>query len=339
MTQALPPITPDQIAVICPTKDRPQSVARLLDCLRQSTIKPAQILIADGGHNLKKLTNSYKKYLNITCLYCPQAGQILQRNYAHQHLKEEIRLVIHLDDSFSFEEDALGLMLKAWNKAQNAGRKKPLGGAAFNVVDFAIKTDSIFRRLFFFANEPRGVVNISGYNTRFCTAEKTHNTEWLAGGSTVWAREIIDTIPHPMSFATRWATCEDVMFSYPLRHRYRMIVVAEATIRYNETVGEMNSVNKKSEKKTSFRQNFFYGISFVVMRYYFVRQNDNLSILAFIWMTLGILSGHLLLGLTKSPSRLGVFIGGMDGLGRVIVNFLTRQDSDKPARNLIHIKR
>ena len=46
-------ITPEQIAIICPTKDQPKKVIRLLGCIARSEVKPAQVLIADGGHNLE----------------------------------------------------------------------------------------------------------------------------------------------------------------------------------------------------------------------------------------------------------------------------------------------
>lgn len=87
----LPDITPDQIAVICPTKDQPEKVKRLLTCLAASTIKPGQVLIADGGHNLRPVIKVYKDYLNLTCLYCPKVGQVLQRSYAHSKFLSKIK--------------------------------------------------------------------------------------------------------------------------------------------------------------------------------------------------------------------------------------------------------
>lgn len=321
------PVTADQLAVICPTKDQPRKVERLLDCLMASEIKPAQVLIADGGHNLKPVTAPYEKSLNLQCLYCPQPGQILQRIHAHGELDPAIRLVIHLDDDITFPPDALAIMLAFWNKEQSKPGK-PLAGAAFNITDLPHLKNSIFRKLFFLSTEPRGQVSPAGYAAHFSPATKTHEVEWLIGGATAWAREVIDAHTHPMAFPTRWAVCEDLIYSYPLRHHHRLMIVHDAVMFHNETYASM-----------SFRQGVFYGVSSVIMRYHFTRQHRNLSTMAFIWMTLGVLGGQLAKGLMGSPRHLGLFSGGVEGLVRAIVNRLTFRDSTPLARSLATRKR
>lgn len=327
----LPDITPDQIAVICPTKDQPKKVKRLLTCLAASTIKPGQVLIADGGHNLKSVVKPFATALNLTCLYCPQAGQILQRNHAHNKLNPEIKLVIHLDDDITFDKDALGVMLDYWNAQDehnaNTPNYKPLGGASFNLVDIVPLQSSFIRTLFFLSTEPKGHVSTAGYAAPFCPANKTHEVEWLIGGATVWQRELIDLHRHPMSFSTRWAVCEDLMFSYPLRQTHRLMVVHDAVMMHNDTYSQM-----------SFKQGIFYGISSVVMRYHFIRQHHSLHTLAFIWMTLGVLAGQLALGLMGSRRHLGLFIGGIEGLGRAIWTSIRRRDSTPLAMSMNHRK-
>lgn len=319
-------ITPDQIAVICPTKDQPEKVKRLLSCLTASSVKPGQVLIADGGHNLKPITTPFEKALNLTCLYCPEAGQILQRNYAHSKLGPNIALVIHIDDDISFDQDALKVMLDFWNHKDQT--QKPLGGASFNVVDISRLKPSLFRTIFFLGTEPKGHVSKAGYAAPFCPSDKTHEVEWLLGGATVWRRDVIDNHRHPMSFPTRWAVCEDLMFSYQLRQDYQLMVVHDAKMRHNDTYSEM-----------SFKQGLFYGVSSVIMRYHFNRLNQNLSFLAFIWMTLGVLAGQALRGIIGSPRHLGLFVGGIEGLMRAILNKATFQDSTGLAKSLAKRKR
>ncbi|MCE2517551.1 MAG: glycosyltransferase family 2 protein [Alphaproteobacteria bacterium] len=320
-------ITADQIAVICPTKDQPKKVERLLDCLVASDLEPAQVLIADGGHNLKPVTAPYENLLNLRCLYCPDPGQILQRNYAHRHLDPGIKLVMHLDDDITFPPGTLGKMLDYWN-ANAATGDKPLAGASFNLMDVAAVRNSIFRKMMFLSTEPRGHVSKAGYAAPFCPATTTHDVEWLLGGATVWRRDIIDSHRHPMSFPTRWAVCEDLMFSYPLRTSHRMAVVHDAEMFHNDTYRQM-----------SFRQGMFYGVSSVIMRYHFTRQHSALSSLAFIWMTLGVLAGQLARGLMGSRRHLGLFTGGMEGLLRAVGNRLSNGDSTPLAKSLARRKR
>ncbi len=320
-------ITPNQVAIICPTKDQPQKVSRMLECIARSEVKPAQVLIADGGNNLNSLVKELELSLNVVCLYCPEAGQILQRNFAHQYLNREIKLVIHLDDDITFEIDAIGKMINYWNEAQNIDGK-PLAGASFNIINMVPLKNSIFRRIMLLGTEPKGGVSISGYAAPYNPIEQTTEVGWLVGGATAWSREVIDTYPHPLSFATHWAVCEDLIFSYPLSESHRLMAVNEAQVFHNEQYQQM-----------SMRQGIFYGVSSVLMRYHFVRQQKSLNNYAFIWMTLGVLTGQLAIGATGSKRHLGLFLGGWEGLVRAVFNLITFQDSTKLAKSLALRKR
>ncbi len=308
----IPPITIDQVAIICPTKDRPDKVTQLLNSIAKSTVHPAQVLIADGGHNLKPITKAFEDRLNITCLYCPEAGQVLQRNFAHRHLAPAIRLVIHIDDDITVEKNGFSNMLDFWNDEHNK-TGKPLGGAAFNLVDLPMHKNSIFRKIMFLETEPKGMITAGGSNTPLYPTHANVAVNWLLGGATVWRRDILDSYKHPMSFATRWATSEDVMFSYPLHTSHRLMVVESAVMYFNDAYNELN-----------FRQGVFYGVSGVLMRYFFVCQHRELSTLAFLWMSLGIMLGQLyraIMGGGYNP--LGLFVGHLEGVTRVLFSLIT----------------
>ncbi len=324
----LPLITPEQIAIICPTKDRPGKVKRMLKSIVESTVHPGQVLIADGGHNLAPITKTFEDILNITCLYCPEPGQILQRNFAHQHLNAAIRLVIHMDDDITTEKATLSNMLTFWNDEQNKTPNKPLGGVSFNLVDLPVRKNSIFLKALFLSTEPVGSVSVAGGNARLCPTYENIEVEWLLGGATAWARDVIDGHKHPMSFKTRWATCEDVMFSYPMRSSYRMMVAASATMLYNDEYNQLN-----------LRQGIFYGVSDILMRYYFICQHQNLSALAFLWMNLGVAGGYLACAITgkgrgKPLHNLGLSIGHFEGLIRVIFSLISSKDQLEHAKRL-----
>ena len=311
----IPPITADEIAIICPTKERPDKVARLLGCIADSQLKPGQVLIADGGHNLKPITKPFEDRLNVTCLYCPRWGSVLQRNFAYQHLSPSIKLVIHIDDEITFEDDSLGNMLDFWNGDHNKVGK-PLGGASFNLADIPRQKNSIFRKMMLVSAEPKGAVTAAGYGAPYCPADDTMAVSWLLGGATVWRRDILDSYKHPMSFESHWAGSEDVMFSYPLRLNYRLMVVKNALMYYNDT---------NNEKK--FNHGIFFFFFCVLSRYYFVCHTKELSTLAFLWMTIGAMLGQAILGSRRN--RLGLFIGQLEGLTRVLFSLI----SLKPRRD------
>ena len=152
-----PPFKNEDIAIICATKNQPDNIVRMLDSIVNSGINVGQIIISDGGKNLKKVIDSYKNKLKIECIYSPIVGQVLQRSYAHTFLHKRIRLVLHFDDDITLEKDALNKMILFWNNAENH-RGKPLAGASFNLINSPKIHNSIFRKLFLIGTEPKGSV-------------------------------------------------------------------------------------------------------------------------------------------------------------------------------------
>ena len=320
-------ISAHQVAIICPTKDRPENVTRLLSCIANLDEKPGQILVADGGCNLNAITESYRKQLNLTCLYCPQAGQIFQRNHAHQHLNGSIKLVLHIDDDHTFAANFMTCLIKVWNReAVKPGRS--LAGISVNVTNTPRLTNDLFCKIFLRSTKSHGGVSIAGYASPLGHVQVDHDVEWLAGGSTAWSRDIIDKHPHPISFPMSWAICEDVIYSYPLHRNYRLIATARVLCLHNDTYKHM-----------SLQQGIFYGVSSAIMRYHFVRQHDELKTWAYLWMTLGILIGNLAKGLLFSPQHLGLFLGGLNGFARVLLCCLFNCDSSILAKALAKRKR
>ena len=310
----MPNYCANQFAVICATKDKHDSVRALLSCLSIQSKKPGQIIIADGGHNLKPLVAEFYEKVDVECLYCPQAGQILQRNFALQHLHQHIKVVIYLDDDHSFDEGFISGFVEAWKNESKVG-EKPLGGMNCSTYNLRSFKGGLIRRLFFLTTPQKGQVSCSGFATPVGPVDEAVEVEWLFGGATAWCRDILDRHPHPLSFPTIWATCEDVMFSYPLGKKYRLLVTEKASTFHFENYNEM-----------SYRQAKFYGLSAAIMRYHFVRQNDDLLPLAYFWMTLAVVLGNFGKSLFGSRRHLGLFVGGLRGLcAATVCTILNRQ--------------
>lgn len=317
------PITEQNVAIICPTKNQPNKVVRLLGSIARLDEKPHQVIIADGGCNLKPVITPFFKELNLICLYCPEAGQILQRNHAHKYLDKNIHLVVHLDDDITLSNDSLQKMIMFWNE-ESKNQAEPLAGASFNIDDAPPIISSAVRKLFFLQTKRAGQVSKAGYAAPFVPTELNMRTYWLLGGATAWSRDIIDTCPHPIDFPTKWASCEDLMYSFPLSQKYRLMVVANANVCHNETYS-----------KISFRQGIFYGLTSTIMRYYFVHQNPNLKTWAYIWMTIGVIAGNLGRGLAGSQRHLGLCLGSIHGLVNAIACILVNGDRRALAKLLI----
>lgn len=319
-------ITAQNVAIICPTKNQPDKVLRLLGSITQLDEKPHQVIIADGGQNLQPILTRFTEQLNLICLYCPKAGQILQRNHAHKYLDKNIQLVVHLDDDITLNHDSLRKMIFFWNK-ESKNQATPLAGASFNIKDAPELRSSILRNLFFLQTKPAGYVSKAGYAAPFAPTKANMQTSWLLGGATAWSRSIIETCPHPINFPTKWAVCEDLMYSYPLGRKYRLMVVADANAYHNETYSKM-----------TFRQGMFYGLSGAIMRYHFVSQSPGLKFWAFSWMSFGLILGNLCKGVMNSPRHLGLCFGITLGLSRVLVANILDQDSTNLAKQLYSVR-
>ena len=304
-----------EIAIVCPTKNQHRNVDRLLVSLRQQTQKPFQIIICESGLSKPDIIKKHLNDLNIVYLNSPKMGQVLQRNYAYRHLDKKIKVVINMDDDITLCHDSLEKFLLCWNIEKDK-TGLPLGGMSFNIVDAEIPKYSIFRKLFYMSVSEKGGVSDSGYAATYFPVSEVMNTKWLVGGVTGWARSLIENHDHPIDFSTRWAVCEDLIYSYPLHRSHRLLVAKDARVNHNQTYSEM-----------SLKRGIYYGLSQVVMRFYFVSINEDLSKPLFLWMTLGQLLGYMLMGVRGDRRSLGFFLGGMKGL---ILCLLTVFDSKSP---------
>ena len=315
-------LTAKNVAIICPTKNQPEKVLRLLSSVAELDISPHQVIIADGGHDLKRRLVPHTTVLNLTCLYSPEPGQILQRNHALGFLDDEIRLVLYLDDDMTLDRNSLTKILAFWN-FESGKKERLLAGVSLNVVDLPKLRPSLIRKLFFLQLEPAGGVSKSGYCIPYAPTQKSIETSWLLGGATLWSRDILEKYRHPINFPTRWAVCEDLMYSFPLSRNYRLMVAADAHAYHNETYSEL-----------SFKQGVFYGLSGAIMRYHFIKQNDGFKTWAYLWMTIGIIVGNLVRGVLGSPRHLGLCLGGVRGLILTLKCSLLKQDSVTLAKSL-----
>ena len=238
--------------------------------------------------------------------------------------EERYPVVIYADDDNTFDTDAFDKMLDFWNThAKLAGMS--LAGVSFNVVDLPPINQSKIRKLFFLSASKPGEVLKSGFAAPFSPASHQKTTSWLLGGSTAWSREILETHIHPIYFPTKWAVCEDLMYSYALSKTHRLMIAEEAHAYHNE-----------DDQDASLRKSIFHGYSSVVMRRYFVSQHHELKLWAFLWMTVGIIFGHLLQGLWGRQKSIGLAIGNVLGVVKIVKATISGTKAAQIAEDLFY---
>ena len=115
------------------------------------------------------------------------------------------------------------------------------------------------------------------------------------------------------------------MYSYALSKTHRLMIAEEAHAYHNE-----------DDQDASLRKSIFHGYSSVVMRRYFVSQHHELKLWAFLWMTVGIIFGHLLQGLCGRQKSIGLAIGNMLGILKIVKATISGTKAKQIAEDLFY---
>ncbi len=301
---------PSDIAFIIPTKDRPGKIRDLLDSFLVQEVSCGRIIIVDSGKSIRDLVLEYRPRLPVEYFRCHPPGQIRQRNLGISKIDARTPLVGSLDDDIVLEPEALESMVDFWNRCL----QKP-AGVSFNIVNVPEFRYSFLKAFFAMGSERQGRVLRSGYNVATTPAIRNLKTDWLSGGATVWRSDIIRKFQH-REISSRWAICEDVIFSYPLGKRFPLYVCADARVRHEHVYD--HAVKRK---------NRYYGQTISLWRLYFVESNPDLSRLFFLWMSFGQILMRLVMGaLWLRPDELEYAVGQSQGIVRGMTALVKGKD-------------
>lgn len=212
------------LAFVIPTKDRGEDLRRMLASLVVQTRLPDQVIVVDGGGTAVSWCAVEFAALQIDYVRLLPPSLSAQRNAGMAMLRPEITHAGYLDDDVVLETDAVCQMVSFW-----ASAAVDVGGAAFNVVNMTLSQDSVARRRSVVFGNGAGKVAPSGLVYELCEVRENLETDWLCGGATVWRREVIENYCYDNWFQGT-GFMEDVDYSYGVRERYRLFVVAAARL-------------------------------------------------------------------------------------------------------------
>lgn len=307
------------VAIIVPTKDRPQKIRNFLDSLVSQTQYCKRIIIIDGGNSIEDVVKNYSNRLPVEYYACNPPGQIRQRNMAISKLDGRTSLVATFDDDIVLFPNALEKMLFFWNE------KCPVetAGVSFNIVNCEPEKHHFLKGLIGLTGPEPGKVLKSGRNTPILNIRSDIQTQWLCGGATVWKQSILIANTYAVKDA-KWAISEDLIFSYPIGKRYPMFVCADAKVNHEHVYDH--------KIKRKYR---YYGRTETLWRFNFVASNVELSLGQFYWNQFATIIGRFLLGVVKFNKRHFEFgIGQMEGVSRSIFSLIKKI----PADQLLHEK-
>ncbi len=290
------------VALIIPTKDRPGKVKNILESISSQTLPCGRLIVVDGGQSVKDMVVSFSDRLPIEYYECHPPGQIRQRNMAISLLDDRTPLVGFLDDDIVLEPQALESMITFWNNCESA-----TAGVSFNIVNNPSYRHSWMRAIIGMSSSQQGRVLRSGYNVATTPVDIDLRAQWLCGGATVWRQEILKKFINK-EVCSRWAICEDVIFSYPIGKEFSLYVCADAKVRHEHVYDHTKKMKHR-----------YYGRTVTLWRLYFVESHAELSRMFFLWMLLGqitarCISGIISFRISDIQYAVGQIEGAMMGL-------------------------
>lgn len=288
----------EYLSLVVPTKDRREDLLRMLASLASQTRLPDQVIIVDGSD--PPIEDAIIMFVGLAMEYVRvfPPSLALQRNAGMARLRPGITLAGYLDDDVVLEPDAIENMLTFWEASG-----PEVGGAAFNIVNNPVPGGALIKRLFGIDSPVAGRMLASGFPSTICSVSHDLDTDWLYGGATIWRRSVIEQYPYDEWFVGM-GFMEDVDYSFTVRFRYRLKVVADAKLaHYSRPVREDRQA--------------LLGTWQIVNRMYLVRKHEHrgLSAIAAWWASFGLILLNLGFAALRVDKRyLKRAIGNLNGV-------------------------
>ena len=272
----------NKLAIVIATKDRPTQLESALSSIAAQSVRPAQVIVVDGGDvTIESVVEQFPD-LDISYMRVYPPALTKQKNAGVTRVRPDVGLVGFIDDDISFEDGALEEMMVFWDDAP-----EEIGGASFNLTDFSNSNSwlkSIPQRIFFIDNRDLGRVLKSGFNTPIWNVHENRMVEWLGGGYTVWRKRVFDRWQFDEWYpgSGLW---EDVHFSYRVGKQNQLMVVANARAIHVEP-----PISPKGQVRIGKTQTLNW--------IHFVKNDPDLSTPMCLWACVGRTSMNLIKGVT-----------------------------------------
>jgi GT2 family glycosyltransferase len=274
----------EKLAIIIATKDRPKEIKRLLESVCSQDLKPAQVIIVDGGNSSCKEVEESFPDLRIDYVRKVPASLTVQRNIGISRLAGDVTLAAFLDDDIVIEDGALKNMVSFFKAAP-----ADVGGASFNNMSDRYKKPTLPEKIFFVNTDSPGRILRSGFQSKLCSLGETTSVEWLVGCAMVYRKSVFSEFSFDEYFSG-YARYEDVDFSYRVGRKYKLFVVADARVQH------LNSLEPVSFSFALGRMEF-------INRLYFTGKNPDLSMGLCYWALFGLFLNNIIKGLFLMDKR------------------------------------
>jgi glycosyltransferase involved in cell wall biosynthesis len=252
------------LAIIIATKNRPEKIKNLLESLTFCTEYFTQLIIVSSGINISHHISKYNHIPNLKHIHLDVSGQIKQKMEGVKNVHVGIRWVLFLDDDVTITKQSLKnlhdmyILNDKYSKVQGFGIKI----LNLDLPEYS-RIQLLILRMFGLYSKKMGVVLKSGHAQSYQNSLLDIETQWLNGIS-AWSIEALKSYSGIFP-EIDYAAYEDVIFSYKISRKNSLLFASNVVV-----------VNQCYEKKGSLSLIQFKAGAY--MRYYFVLENKNLSI-------------------------------------------------------------
>jgi len=223
-----------KLAILIPTRNRPNQTSELLRSITQSSLRPEQVIVVASGQDISDVIKNYESILPLTYIFTDIRGQIAQKKIGVAHINANIDWCLFLDDDLLLDKDTIK---NAFFAASSYPKSNIIGiGLSLTptsrYLNFSPFTKKLLKFFKLSALEP-GRVLTSGHATSYLEQEKVIETQWLNGAS-VWKTDYVRLYGQGLP-STPYAACEDLIFSYPLSKCGTLVYAPEARLRFQST--------------------------------------------------------------------------------------------------------
>jgi GT2 family glycosyltransferase len=302
-------------AILIPTRNRPEKVAKLLSSIRSLSRKPQQIIIVASGEDISTTIAEFSGLLPISYRHTNSIGQIAQKKIGISMIIPTTEWCLFLDDDLLLSPSAIDEAFEALDSLTpgeviGVGLSLPPTTRASDVNRILHWTANLFG----IKTNPPGRVFKNGHASSYLQEKEVIETQWLNGAS-LWKSECLDTYGNGFT-STRYAACEDLIFSYPLSKLGKLIYAPNAKLHFQES--ELSNFDSIGVMEAA-----------AYWRFYFVSTNKELSRWSFAFSQIG----RALFAIIKTKEHKFQFILGMIRIEISIVSSILKKKDSKDLLN------
>lgn len=221
----------NQIGVVIPTRNRALFLNNLLLSIQENTVKPKKISIVSSGECVKSIVEKFSTNLIICHEHTSLRGQVNQRNIGIERIIEGLEYLVFLDDDVEVDKNFFKNILDFISILD--ATYQGIGIKITNLPHSKYKFKKI-QKFFYEWSDTPGVVLKSGVATEYNFCEEVLEVRWLRGIS-IWSSKVLKEFKNS-ELPGDYAALEDLMFSYRIGLRYKLIYNPRIKVTLRETI-------------------------------------------------------------------------------------------------------